>query len=146
MKIQQKVYVYSLEDNIWYCISFQYDQSTPSLATPSNLFVTPIPPSSTATTIHSTRKSRTKTRNRYNNRYKDTPRSRPGLKGKGRNLRRIEQKKYPDKTQHLDKLFEIAGQSPKSPQLNALLEIAGGRPSRQIDRGSSKPPAKKEFE
>ena len=108
-----------------------------------------MPPSSTATTIRSTRKGRTKTRNRYNNRYKENSRSRPGGKGKGRNLRKMEhtiqEKKYPDKRQHLDKLFEIAGHAPKSPQLNALLEIAGGRPNRQISQQASQPPAKKEF-
>ena len=60
-----------------------------------------------------------------------------GSKGSNRNLRRLHQKQYPDKRQHLDKLFEIAGQKPKSQQLNALLEIAGGRPTRQTGQGSN---------
>ena len=106
-----------------------------------------ITPSSTAAPIRSTRRSRAKSRNRYNNRYRETPQKGTRRKGNTRNLRRIEQKQYPDKSQHLNKLFEIAGASrtPKNPQLNALLEIAGGRPSRQTDQGSTQSPSKKEF-
>ena len=47
------------------------------------------------------------------------------------------QQNYPDKSQHLDKLFEIAGQKPKDEQLNTLLQIAGGRPHRQSGTGQT---------
>jgi hypothetical protein len=46
-----------------------------------------------------------------------------GSKGNNRNLRRLQQKQYPDKRQHLDKLFEIAGQKPKNQQLPAEGEM-----------------------
>ena len=59
-----------------------------------------------------------------------------GNRGNNRNLRRLQQKQYPDKRQHLDKLFEIAGQKPKNQQLDALLEIAGERPTRQTGQAS----------
>ena len=47
------------------------------------------------------------------------------------------QQNYPDKSQHLDKLFEIAGQKPKDKQLNTLLQIANGRPNKQSGTGQN---------
>merc|ERR1711974_135364 len=59
-------------------------------------------------------------------------RKRTRNKSNNRNARLKQPKQYPDKRQHLDKLFEIAGQTQKNKQLNKLLEIAGQRPPRQI--------------
>ena len=61
-------------------------------------------------------------------------------------MRRVEQKRYPDKRQHLDKLFEIAGQTPKNQQLDALLEIAGARPARQTGQSSGRQNDKSSFQ
>ena len=55
------------------------------------------------------------------------------------------QENYPDKSQHLDKLFEIAGQNPKNKQLNTLLQIADGRPNRQTNSEQNQPKAESSF-
>ena len=96
-----------------------------------------MPPSKTkAPFIPNTRK-RTRSKNKYNNRYRETIRAAGRGKDSSRNLRVKPQQNYPDKSQHLDKLFEIAGQKPKDKQLNTLLQIAGGRPNRQSGAGQN---------
>lgn len=118
--------------------NLQHGQSRPSVATASSLFVTPLPPTSSTTPQRSIKTNKSRAKNKYNNRYKENVRTdNTGRKGNNRNLRRFQQKQYPDKRQHLDKLFEIAGQNPKNQQLDTLLEIAGGRPTRKTSQGSN---------
>ena len=108
----------------------QQNQPTTSITPSSSLFVTPLPPSSNTATHR--KNSRNKKRSKGNIRPRERTRNRTRNKSNNRNARLKQPKQYPDKRQHLDKLFEIAGQTQKNEQLNKLLEIAGKRPPRQI--------------
>ena len=119
--------------------------SNPPLATQSSLFVTPLPPSKTKSPFIPNTRKRTRSKNKYNNRYRETIRAGGRGKDSSRNLRVKPQQNYPDKSQHLDKLFEIAGQRPKDKQLNTLLQIAGGRPNRQSGTAQNQPDNESSF-
>ena len=119
--------------------------SSPTIATQSSLFVTPLPPSKPKSQFIPNTRKRTRSKNKYSNRYRETIRSRGRGEDSSRNLRVKPQENYPDKSQHLDKLFEIAGQKPKDKQLSALLQIADGRPNRQTNSVQNQPKAESSF-
>ena len=101
-----------------------------------------MPPSKTRSpfipnTRKRTRSNNNRSKNKYNNRYRETVRAGGRGEDSSRNLRVKPQQNYPDKSQHLDKLFEIAGQKPKDKQLNTLLQIANGRPNKQSGTGQN---------
>ena len=109
----------------------QYELPVTATTPASSLFVTPLPPSASPLPIRPVRKDN---RPRTDRRYRE-PTSPDHYGNRNTRPRRVKQqtprRQYPDKKQHLDKLFEIAGHSPKNDQLNKLFEIAGGkRPSR----------------
>ena len=108
----------------------QYELPVTVTTPASSLFVTPLPPSASPLPILPVRKDN---RQRTDRRYRE-PTSPHNYGNSNNRDRRVKQqtprRQYPDKKQHLDKLFEIAGHSPKNDQLNKLFEIAGKRPSR----------------